>query len=143
MILPIALIPKSNWGKTLANKLSKEEWDIIRKKVYARAGHKCEICKDDQQQLHSHEVWEINDRKRTQTLIRFVCLCKTCHDCVHFGRSSQVYGKERVEKLIEHIMKMNGMSRTQFNTYWMTVKRAHMLRALIKYKVIIGGRQLI
>lgn len=143
MILPIVLTPQSSWGLTLANKLKKEEWDKLRRRVYKRAGYKCEICHETQEALNCHEVWEINDRKRTQTLIRFVCLCQTCHDCVHFGRSVKAYGKDRVERLVLHIMRVNCISRRQFNSYWKTIQRNHFLRGSTKYKVIIGGRQVI
>lgn len=32
MKLEVELIPRGSWGKSLANQLPKEEWDILRKR---------------------------------------------------------------------------------------------------------------
>ena len=44
MYLGIELIPKCTWGINVRTKLSKDQWDVIRKYVYREAGYVCEIC---------------------------------------------------------------------------------------------------
>lgn len=38
------MIPQTSWGKNLRSVLTKENWDKVRKQVYASAGYRCRIC---------------------------------------------------------------------------------------------------
>ena len=84
MRLTAEMIPEPCWYKNLRKMLKRKEWDIIRKKIYERAGYKCEIC-NSQGKLHAHEVWEYDDEKKVQKLAGLIALCSRCHLVKHLA----------------------------------------------------------
>jgi len=104
--LTIELVPASCWYSNVRSNVSKKEWDTIRHKVYALAGHTCEICggRGSKWPVECHEVWHYDDYHRTQSLVRMIALCPDCHKVKHFGRAS-VTGEYDVS--LEHLMKVN------------------------------------
>ena len=144
--LTIDPIPISSWGVSLSNKLDKKEWDKIRHEVYQEADYTCEICGQINETLYAHERWVFRKTSRTtglQRLAGLVCLCKTCHDCTHLGRSIEVYDKGYVEGLMRHMEKVNGMSRPQLLVYIDKIKKLNYKRADVFWKVIVGRRILV
>jgi hypothetical protein len=111
--LTIELIPKTSWYNNVRSHVSKQIWDIIRKKCYELAKHKCEIC-NSIGGIECHEIWKYDDFKHTQTLIGFVSLCSSCHKVKHPGLA-----KLRGEgKLVEdQLMNINNWSRNQAIEY--------------------------
>lgn len=85
--LTIELVPKTSWFNNVRTIVSTEDWDRIRKSVYARAGHRCEICggKGPKHPVECHEVWIYDDETHRQTLARMIALCPSCHECKHAG----------------------------------------------------------
>lgn len=92
-------------------------WDKMRKKCYADAGYKCEICSYKHQapaDLHAHEVFSIDYEKGESKFERLICLCKRCHlDFIHSGRAltlyksgSPLYSKEKLLEGAEHGFKL-------------------------------------
>lgn len=140
MKLEIEPRPISTWGVTLANRLPKKEWDGVRAEVYREADYKCQICGDVNSKLHCHEVWKFDDRKLIQRLAGFLCLCQLCHDVKHFGRSSQVYPKEYVDKLVRHWCKVNRKTKRDFAQYMAKIFAINRKRADKFYIVKIGRR---
>ncbi len=67
--------------------MGKEQWDVIRKEVYKRAGNLCEVCggKGWKHPVEAHELWAFNLEIKEQYLIRFVALCPMCHRLQHMG----------------------------------------------------------
>jgi len=98
------LIPKTSWFNNLRSVLSQEEWDIIRKAAYRKAGYRCEICGGVGKQwpVECHEVWEWDDTAEPgiQSLIGVQALCPMCHKVKHFGRSEQYDPQFRAERII-------------------------------------------
>ena len=135
--------PSSTWGITLANLLPKKEWDEIRFDCYREADYQCEICENVNDKLHCHEVWGFDDRKKIQKLLTIICLCILCHDVKHFGRSSQVYDKKRVEKLIIHWCKVNDKTKADFQKHLAEIRIINRKRADKYYIVKVGRRTLI
>jgi transposase-like protein len=116
--LTIELVPKTTWYANLRNSLTKEEWNQIRKDCYKKAGHKCEIC-GREGMLNCHEVWEFDNSRNIQKLKRFIALCELCHNIKHMGfvnvRISRGIWPESVrDELARHFMKVNGVSREEF-----------------------------
>lgn len=105
--LEIEMIPSSSWGVNARSLLSKGQWDIVRRKVYAAAHHKCEICGADGR-MEAHEKWVYDEKNKIQKLEGLVSLCHSCHEVKHFGRSSL---KGKKEKCIQHLMKVNKWKR--------------------------------
>ena len=140
--LTIDPIPISSWGVSLSNKLSKKEWDKIRRSVYASANHTCEICGNMNETLYCHELWRFTERPRVQRLIGFECCCKICSDVHHFGRSSQIYGKAYLDKLTKHWCSVNDKTIQNFARYQREVFEISKKRANRFYTVKVGWRVL-
>jgi hypothetical protein len=107
--LSIELVPSSSWYNNVRSAVPSKQWDIIRKKVYKKADHKCEICGGvgSKWPVECHEVWNYDDESSTQTLVRMIALCPNCHKAKHLGRTLLTRDSERI---IEHIMKVNDFS---------------------------------
>lgn len=92
--IPVAGIPSSSWGMSLAGLLSRSSWDSVRKAVFERYGGLCQIC-GQMRGGHApecHEIWDfvhddIVDGMRRQRLIGLACLCPSCHAAMHQGFS--------------------------------------------------------
>jgi hypothetical protein len=115
MKLNLELVPSSCFYKNVRQILSKEQWSTISKQVRSSVYDACEICQSDSEQfLDCHEVWEYNDKKLIQKLIKMQALCKKCHGVKHFGLS-KIQGKEA--QAIRHLMAINKMTITQAKDY--------------------------
>lgn len=94
--LHIELVPTTSWGDNLRSRLSKADWDRVRKHTYRRANYRCEICGGAGFQqgynwpVECHEVWGYDDDQHVQTLVRLIALCPRCHLVKHIGRAQQV-----------------------------------------------------
>ena len=75
------LIPSNTWYNNVRSIVSKDEWDIIRRKSYKFANYKCQICGDSginqgyKHPVECHEIWEFDDKNKIQYLIGFISLC--------------------------------------------------------------------
>jgi len=146
MRLEVEPVPQGSWGLSLANKLPKDKWDKIRHEVYKKADYTCSICEDTEVELHAHETWRYSKTSRTkgkQTLVDIICVCKVCHDCIHFGRSVQVYPKDYISKLVKHFCKVNGITKDQMDSYLEKVKKVSSKRADVTWTVVVGRRILL
>ncbi len=114
--LTIELVPKTSWYTNVRSNVSKEQWDIIRKKSYELANHKCEICGDTgknqgyKHNVECHEIWEYNELTRTQKLTDLIALCPICHKCKHPGLA-QINGELPI--VINQLMKINNLTENQ------------------------------
>jgi hypothetical protein len=107
--LEINLVPADLHFVNLRAYFSKQEWDIIRKKVYDRAHHKCEICGGvcKTHRVEAHEEWSYDTETRLATLERLTALCPSCHEVKHFG-FAVVSGHE--DRALAHLCKINNLS---------------------------------
>ena len=110
MRLPIELVPKPLWGKTLSklsrnNSAWRSHWKSIRMKELARTNDLCEICADRAEIVH--EKWVYDDVNHIQKLVRFEVVCRECSNVHHLGVASvQGYGEEA----IMHFREVNDLS---------------------------------
>lgn len=92
-------------------------WNAMRKKCYADAGYKCEVCGYEHQfpaDLHAHEVFSIDYKTGESKFERLICLCKTDHlYFIHSGRAltlhklgDPLYSTERLLEGAEHGFKL-------------------------------------
>ena len=107
--LEINLVPADLHFVNLRAYYSKPEWDIIRKKVYDRAHHRCEICGGvgKTHKVEAHEEWSYDPETRLATLERLTALCPNCHEVKHFG-FAVVSGHE--DRALAHLCKINNLS---------------------------------
>lgn len=118
--LTIELVPKTIWYINLRSLVTKQQWDIIRKKCYSDANNKCEICGDigkNQGVAHNvdcHEIWQYDDKLYIQKLIGLIALCPNCHLVKHPGYAKS-QGKS--ELVIRQLVKINKMTVDQAIEY--------------------------
>jgi len=134
--LTAELVPKTAWYSNVRSNVTRAEWDVIRKEVYAQAGYVCEVCggKGKKHPVECHEVWEYDDTTHIQKLVKMTALCSACHSVKHLGRA-RIVGIYHMA--ITHLMKINGWSRTQANEYATKVFDEYNERSKHKWKLDI------
>ncbi len=115
--LEFDLVPGSSWGNNLRNMLGRTEWDKLRAQMLAERGNKCAVC-GSSERLQCHEVWAFDDKKRVQSLRGFQASCSLCHLASHFGLAETLaqQGHVNLENVIAHFLKVNRISKEQFET---------------------------
>jgi len=111
----VDLVPSSCWFTNVRSCVDVRDWDRLRRRVYGRAGQRCEVCgaepdHDRDVRLEAHERWDFLETPRVQKLIRLICLCNQCHEVTHFG-FAQVQGTD--QRALAHLMTVGGLSRRQ------------------------------
>lgn len=109
--LQIELVPRSTWGVNLRSILTAKQWDIVRRRCYAEAGHRCQICNGvgPRHPVECHEIWSHDDASKVQRLEGVIALCPTCHQCKHLGRLDDAQRK----KALAHLQKVNRWTSAQ------------------------------
>lgn len=104
--LAVEPIPCSSHRASLANLLSPNQWDQIRRSVYRKAGHRCQIC-GREERLYCHEKWQYNENTGYQYLMGFEALCEKCHKVRHF-----FFVRVPLQRaiLFQHFLAVNRMS---------------------------------
>lgn len=117
--LRIELIPKTAWFSSLYRLIPREVWKFIRAEHIKTAGAKCEICSSSVKPLYLHEVWEYDDKKHVQKLLRFQLLCRKCHWVKHIGlaREKADRGELDFDELVKHFCKVNRCPKKQKPIY--------------------------
>ena len=107
--IEINLVPSDLHFINLRAYYTKNEWNIIRKMVYDRAHHRCEICGGvgKTHKVEAHEEWSYDTETRLATLERLTALCPSCHEVKHFG-FAVVSGHE--DRALAHLCKINNLS---------------------------------
>lgn len=108
-LLTIELVPKTAWYRNVRSNVSKAEWDRLRKIIFSRAGHVCEICggRGPKWPVECHEVFEYDDERHIQRLVRLIALCPSCHEVKHIGLANV---RGRGEKATAHLARVNSWS---------------------------------
>lgn len=109
--LSIELVPKTSWYSNVRSILKSNEWDLLRKSCYEKAGNVCEICGDigtNQNHRHKvecHEIWDYNEKTRVQKLTGFISLCPNCHTVKHAGLA---FIQNKQDLVYKQLVKVNG-----------------------------------
>jgi len=118
--LTIELVPQTCWYSNVRSNVTKQQWDVIRRKCYAKAEHRCEVCGDtgkNQGVSHAvecHEIWQYIDATKTQKLVGMIALCPHCHKVKHPGLA-QLNGESEI--VMKQLMKVNSMNRSEAKKY--------------------------
>lgn len=104
--LTIELVPRTSWFNNVRSHVTKKQWDVLRNDCYVKAHNKCEICgkRGEEWPVECHEVWEYNDKKHIQKLIRLIALCPACHEVKHIGLAEL---KGNLDRAIFHLRFVN------------------------------------
>lgn len=118
LVLVTELVPETSWYDNLRKVIARDDWDILRRRVYAEYGRRCGICRADAQ-LHCHEIWEYDESCHIQTLRGFIALCEMCHHVKHLGLASILAneGKLDYQTVIDHFCRVNGCDRATFDAH--------------------------
>ena len=137
MILTIELVPKTAWYTNVRSAIPKEEWNAIRKKCYALAHFKCEICgsKGPIWPVECHEIWEYDNDVHTQTLKGFIALCPNCHKVKHPGLASK---QGLTELVYNQLMNVNNISKLEAKMYLHKAFSTWRKRSEHKWKIDIS-----
>lgn len=109
--LDFELVPEELWYANLRSILRTEDWDMVRRDAYKRAGYRCRICGADGR-MEAHEKWSYDDKRAVQKLEDVLALCHNCHLVKHIGRT-QLMGNEGVA--MAHFMKVNACSQMEYH----------------------------
>lgn len=115
--LKIDLIPKNSWGASLANSLTKDTWDSIRKPFIHCHGNRCSLCGNKGvslnktiQDVDTHELWEyssLSSKKKVQKLVGFLSVCSSCHLMFHLGFSKTIDKFDITKKRLQKLEQLN------------------------------------
>jgi hypothetical protein len=113
--LTIELVPSPCWFTNMRKVLSQQQWDVIRRRVYAEHNHRCAVC-GDEGQMNCHEVWDYDDAHHIQRLAGFTSLCTMCHHVKHIGLAGILAqeGKLDYEAVVAHYMRVNSCTEAEF-----------------------------
>ena len=134
--LSVELVPSSSWGVNLRSILTRNQWDVIQRRTYKKAGYVCEVCGGvgENHPVECHEEWEYDDTTHTQTLIGVKALCPDCHGVKHLGMSATLGGAEYMRN---HLMKVNGWSGYETNEYMKEVWNKYEERGKYQWNVVV------
>lgn len=135
--LTIELVPRTCWYTNVRSQVPRAEWDAIRRAVYRRAGHVCEVCggAGAKHPVECHEVWRYDDGQHIQRLERMVALCPACHRVKHIGKAS-VDG--RYDEAAGHLAAVNGWMAAQAEQYVRACFRTWKRRSRHEWTLDIG-----
>lgn len=112
--LTIELVPSSLHGRNLHNGqyISDRAWRNLSRRVYRRAGYRCEICggRGTRHPVECHEVWKYDLTSFDQRLVKLIALCPYCHMVKHIGLTGH---KNKMGLAITHLARVNGWTNRQ------------------------------
>jgi len=123
--LTTEIIPTSLHGKSPREVKGRAWWDRHRRKAYAAAGHRCEICggTGSRHPVEAHEVYEYDESARppVQRVIRLIALCPACHAVKHLYRTHDVAVQRGdmtiYENALAHLAAVNGWNGEQVKVH--------------------------
>jgi hypothetical protein len=138
--LTIELVPQTCWYSNVRSEVSQEQWDTIRRKVYAAAGHRCEVCggRGPKWPVECHEVWHYDDEQHIQTLAGMIALCPACHEVKHIGRSMIV---GRGAQALAHLAEVNGWNELEVTDYYVQAMQTWSERSKHEWTLDLSGLQ--
>ena len=115
-LLTVELVPSTVWFSNLRSILKESQWGKIKRKTFAKAGYRCEICGGCglKWPVECHEIWHYDDEKKIQTLSGLIALCPSCHEVKHIGLATK---NGRRDKAALHLSKINNWSQKLTDTY--------------------------
>jgi len=132
--LRIELVPTSCWYSNVRSIVKKNQWNRIRKEVYAKAAFLCEVCgeKGSSHPVECHEVWIYEQEISTQRLGSFQSLCPSCHEVKHMGLARL---KGNGEKALNRFVKINKLDKVTSGKILSAVIKQWQIRSRMKWKI--------
>lgn len=88
--LTIELVPQTCWFSNVRSNVSEAVWGRLKRATFAAAAYHCEVCGGQGRHwpVECHEVWDYDDERHIQRLVRLIALCPPCHEVKHIGFAS-------------------------------------------------------
>ena len=114
--LTVELVPSTCWWSNVRSHLTPPEWERLRRATAAAAGNRCEICggRGRRHPVECHEVWDYDDTRRVQRLVRLIALCPSCHEVKHLGLTAK---RGRQAAALVHLANVNGWTTADAEAY--------------------------
>ena len=114
--LTVELVPSTCWWSNVRTHVAPEAWERLRRATAAAAGNRCEICggRGRRHPVECHEVWEYDDTRMVQRLVRLIALCPGCHEVKHVGLAEM---RGRRGAALAHLARVNGWSVADADAY--------------------------
>lgn len=158
--LYVDLIPKANWGDSLAKTLHPEIWEYLSRGIKKRAHYTCELCgrqNDDNGNrllLNAHERFRYDDSLSTQeimpfdeegypvyysqaALARLICICEDCHNATHLSHA-QIVGKDH--QALIHLKRINRWNDEELQKHVRLANKTWLMRNDIANKILSAYR---
>jgi len=115
-LLTIELVPRTVWFSNLRSILKESQWGKIKRKTFAKAGYRCEICGGCglKWPVECHEIWNYDDEKKIQILSGLIALCPSCHEVKHIGLATK---NGRRDIAAQHLSKINNWRQKLTDSY--------------------------
>jgi hypothetical protein len=142
------LIPYTSWGSSLANLLTRESWNKLRRPLISAHNNVCELCGSRLNSLDVHEVWSYTFPKATQkrkqetqtpfgiqTLEGLMAICNDCHRCFHLGRELSM---GTLDETLQRLSALNNWATHEINHYYDTIAKRWELTSQINWHLDLG-----
>ena len=139
--LTVDLIPRSCWGQNLRKVVSPQTWKNLKSEFAAKYflwGEKrnCMICSRPLSlDWDLHEVWNFNEKDKTQKLIELLALCPDCHAVNHIGLAAK---RGKLDQAVAHLKLVNGWSDKQAQEHIRQAIETWERRSKLTYQLDIG-----
>ena len=126
--LTFELVPEECWYANLRSVLRPEDWDMVRRDAYKRAGYRCSVCGAGGR-MEAHEKWSYDEKLALQKLDDVLALCHNCHLVKHISRT-HLFREEGVA--MEHFLKVNNCSQMDYHEALAEVNEEYLRRNKIE-----------
>jgi hypothetical protein len=131
--LTVELIPTHQSNLNLHFALSQKDWRRLRGSVVGAAQGVCQICCASADKLECHESWKFDDRRKTQTLVALVAICRLCHLAKHTGQAN--WAGVDYDEAEAHLGRVNGWTPRATRAYVKKAEAQHKMRSRHYYEV--------
>jgi hypothetical protein len=142
------LIPFTSWGSSLANLLTRESWNMLRRPIISGHHNVCELCGSRLNSLDVHEVWSydfpkaIKESKRKKTtrfgiqkLEGLMAICNDCHRCFHLGREKS---QGTLPETLQRLAALNNWTTQEVSTYYDTIINRWEMTSSVNWLLDLG-----
>ena len=127
-VLRIRPLPEAVWHRNIKASLGKDRWQKMRSRLLIDHPLKCDVCGApvvSTKELDGHELWTFDTQAKPPVArvhaIQFIC--RLCHDCVHFARSSRDESEKELFDLMRHFCRVNATDEVTFELHFQTAMR--------------------
>lgn len=87
---------------TYKEQLERPEWDLVRKDVYKRANHRCQLCGKENIRLNAHHSYYLRNAMAWEYPIEsLIALCDACHSKAAHGNPEDAIAEAVAQKEAE------------------------------------------